>query len=427
MRIQLIIPRDLTYRAGGGLFGKANSYAALTLTTLAALVPEELEAEISLLDEGVDDRDVDFMADLIAISVVSAGAPRAYEIAKEARDRGIHVALGGYHVTNCPEEASSHADTIFVGPAEETWPRFLRDREAGQAGARYESPRLPDLAGQPWPRRDLLKPNAYLPYATVFASRGCANQCAFCAVSLQLEGRRLQRPIGEVIAEIESLGTRKLIFLDPNFHGDRDYARQLMGALRPLGVQWGCLTEVQVGNDIPTLRLMRDSGCIGALVGFESLCSRTLLAMNKPANRVQDYLAAVSGFHDHGISVLGCFVFGFDNEGPDVFARTVEFVNKSGLDLPRYAILTPFPGTPLHATMVRQNRITCRDLEKYDCRHVVFEPRGMSAAQLQSGFRFAWMQSYRSRDIIKRVWRAKGNRVLTLLGNASMSRFARGQ
>jgi radical SAM superfamily enzyme YgiQ (UPF0313 family) len=425
MRIQLIIPRDLTYRVDGGLFNRTNSYPALTLTTLAALVPDDIEADISLLDEGVDATPIDFSADLIGISVLSAAAPRAYEIARQARSHGVHVVLGGYHVTNCPEEAAVNADTIFVGPAEDTWPRFLSDWQAGRSAERYETHKLPQLAGQPWPRRDLLKRGAYLPYATLFASRGCACQCSFCNVSQHLRGRRLQRPVREVIAEIEALHTRKVIFLDPYFHGDREYARQLMLALRDLRLRWGCLTCVGVGNDPETLRLMQDSGCLGVLVGFESLCNLSLQEMSKPVHDIQGYMSAVAGFRDHGMSVLGCFVFGFDHDTPDIFQRTVDFVEQSGMDLARYAVLTPFPGTPLFAQMEAQGRIISRDLQDYDCQHVVFQPRGMSVAQLQKGYQYAWLQTYRTWAIARRIWRAGANHGLALLSNISMARYCR--
>ena len=425
MHIQLIIPRDLTYRAHGGLFRRGTAYPALTLTTLAGLVPDDIEAEISLLDEGVDDHPVDYTADVIGITVLTAAAPRAYEIADEARRRGVHVALGGYHVTNCPEEAAAHADTVFVGPAEDTWPRFLRDWRSGRAATRYESQRLPDLSDRPRPRRDLLKRGAYLPCATLFASRGCASRCSFCNVSLHLQGRRLQRPVAEVVAEIEELGNRQVIFLDPNFHGDRDYARALMRALRGRGLRWGCLTTVGVGRDRAMLRLMQESGCLGVLVGFESLCGASLLEMKKPGNDIADYLSAVSGFREHGMSVLGCFVFGFDNDTPDVFARTVDFVKRSRMDLARYAVLTPFPGTPLHARLEGEGRIIGCELQDYDCQHVVFRPRGMSVAQLQEGYRYAWRRTYGFLDIARRLWRTRSHLGLALMTNLAMARFCR--
>jgi len=425
MRILLVNPRDNAYRPRRSAFARSVSYPALTLTTIAGLVPPELDAEVRILDEGVDETPIDFDVDVMGITVLAATSSRAYRIADEARRRGVHVVLGGYHASCRPEEAADHADTVIEGQADDSWPAFLRDFAAGRARARYTQDRLPDISGRPLPRRDLLKPGAYLPAMSIAASRGCRNGCRFCADSQYLGRQRIARPIVEVVAEIEQQRAKQLIFLDPNFHGDRDYSKELMRALEPLGVSWYCLSTVGTGLDEETLGLMRSSGCRGALVGFESVCQRSLGSMKRAGNRVERYHQALAGFRRHRISVLGCFVLGFDDDERTIFDETLDFVLHADLDLVRYAVLTPLPGTALHDELAGRGRIIEHDLTRYDFQHVVFEPARMSPQELRDGLSRCWRETYRPRRIARRVLRARQDRVLTLMVNLAFTRYYR--
>ena len=224
MKIALVSPKGPLYRHRGGIFRRSLRYAPLTLTTLAALVPPDLDPEFILVDEGIDDVDLDLRADVIGMTVITGTAPRAYELAAHFRSRGIPVILGGPHVTLVPDDAQPHADSIVVGYAEDTWPEALRDLAAGRLGPRYDQQHGLSLAGRPFPRRDLLPGGRFLTNNVFEATRGCIHNCDFCVVPAAWGRKPYQKPVADVVADIRQHGARKLIFVDLNLIADRDYA-----------------------------------------------------------------------------------------------------------------------------------------------------------------------------------------------------------
>ena len=403
MRILLIMPSGSIHRHKSGNFKKVLRYAPLTLTTLAALVPEELEAEIRLVDEGVETLDEGFDADLVGITAITGTSPRAYTIADEARRRSIPVVLGGVHPTLMPQEAEQHADAVVVGFAEKTWPRLLRDFKNGRMKKFYGPADDLSLEGLPIPRRDLLRKNRYITVNSVYATRGCPNRCRFCVIPVVWGQKSYFRPIREVIGEIEALEGRDLVLIDPNLVSDREYAKGLFEALIPLQKKWYGLATTEVTNDDELFQLLVRSGCKGLFMGFESVSQNTLNEIDKGFNPVNRYRDIVSKLHDHGIAIQGAFVFGFDSDGPTVFERTVELIAKLKIDLPRYSVFTPFPGTPVFETLSSQGRITETNWALYDGQHVVFRPKGMSPDRLQEGLHWAWSETYKLTSIIKRI------------------------
>lgn len=402
LRIVLISPRGPLYRHRTGIWKKSMRYAPLTLTTLASLVPKELDAEVILVDEGICDIDRDMRADLIGISVITGTAPRSYELADHFRRRGIPVVLGGVHPTLKPEEAGCHADAFVVGYAERTWPQLLRDFIDGRMQVRYDQGRDLSLAGLPFPRRDMLPARDYTTVHTIEATRGCIHHCEFCVVPAAW-GRPLQKPVGDVVADIRQMRPRRLIFLDLNLIADIAYAKELFAALVPLKIRWGGLATTTIAWDDELLDLAARSGCRGLLLGFESLSQESLEETRKGFNMRKDYHFVVQQLHARRIAIMGCFVFGFDHDGKDAFGRTVEFVNDANIDLPRYAILTPFPGTPLFDRLKREGRILTEDWSLYDGQHVVYQPARMTPEELVHGAEWAWKRTYGFRSITKRV------------------------
>jgi len=403
IKVALISPKGPLYRHRGGIWKKSLRYQPLTLTTLAALIPEELPIEVELFDEGIADVPLDLDADLIGMTVITGTAVRAYQLADHFRRRGVAVVLGGPHVTLIPEDAAPHADTVVVGYAEDSWPQLLRDFASRQLKPRYDQQRGLNLADRPFARRDLLPNNRYLTNNVFEATRGCIHNCDFCVVPTAWGRKPFQKPVEQVIADIRQHGARKLIFVDLNIIADREYALKLFTALIPLKVQWYGLATVLLAEDFELLKLAERSGCKGLLMGLESISAQNLRQNHKVFNSPDKFARVVERLHEHGIALQGCFVFGLDHDGPDVFLKTAEFAVQAKIDLPRFAIVTPFPNTALYKRLESEGRILTRNWELYDGQHVVFQPAKLTVEELQFGTETAWKYAYSFGSIIRRI------------------------
>jgi radical SAM superfamily enzyme YgiQ (UPF0313 family) len=424
MRVALLSPKGPLYRNRGGIFKKSLRYQPLTLTTLAALAPPELGIDFVLHDEGIEDVPPDLDADLVGLTTITGSSSRAYELARHYRARGIPVVLGGPHVTLMPDEAMQHADAVCVGYAEETWPQLLRDFAAGQMLGRYDQGPHFTLTNLPFPRRDLLDGRSFLTQAVFEATRACAHDCEFCVVPTAWGRKQFQKPVGHVIADIKRVGARRIIFIDLNLISDRAYAAELFEALVPLDVRWFGLSTSLIGRDRALMELMARSGCSGLLIGLESICEASLGDIRKRFNDPALYRTLIADLHALGISVQGCFVFGHDHDTPDVFERTVQFCIDAAIDLPRFAILTPFPGTPLYHRFEREGRILTANWERYDGQHVVFRPQQMSPAELQSGHERAWRDVYSCWSIARRLAAARTQLPIAIMANLGYRYYA---
>lgn len=424
MRVALISPKGPLYRSRGGIFRKSLRYQPLTLTTLAALAPAELGIEFLLHDEGIEDIPLDLDVDLVGLTTITGSAGRAYELAAHFRSRGIPVVLGGPHVTLLPDEASQHADAICVGYAEETWPQLLRDFAAGHTRRRYEQGHDFALTNLPFARRDLLDGRNFITQAVFEATRACAHDCEFCVVPTAWGRKQFQKPVGHVVEDIRRVGAKRIIFIDLNLISDRTYAAKLFEALIPLNVRWFGLATSLIGRDRALMELMARSGCSGLLIGFESIFEASLDDSRKRFNDPSLYRALIDDLHALGISIQGCFVFGHDHDTLDVFDRTVQFSIDAAIDLPRYAILTPFPGTPLHRRLDQSGRITTRNWELYDGQHVVFAPKHMTPEQLQAGHERAWRSVYSYSSIARRIGRARVQLPIAIMANLGYRYYA---
>lgn len=424
MKVALLSPKGPLYRKRGGIFKKSLRYQPLTLTTLAALAPKELDVQFQLIDEGIDDIPLDLEADLIGVTVITGTAPRAYELSRHFRSRGIPIVLGGPHVTLMPDEAMQNADSICTGYAEQSWPRLLRDFAAGRMQRRYEQGPDFTLENSPIPRRDLLDGRNFLTQAVFEATRACAHNCEFCVAPTAWGRKQFQKPVELVVADIRSVGRRKIIFIDLNLISDRLYAEQLFQALVPLDIHWFGLSTSLIGRDPDLMKLMARSGCKGLLIGFETISKGSLGDAGKRFNDPTDYHRLVADLHRHGISIQGCFVFGLDHDTPDAFDETARFVIDTAIDLPRFAILTPFPGTPLFNRFNSQSRILTRNWELYDGQHVVFQPKSMSIQELQEGHERTWKKVYSLGSIARRIGRSRTQLPIAVMANLGYRYYA---
>lgn len=402
MKIAFLAPAGAMHRFNGS-FGKSLHYAPLTLTALAALIPPELNAEASIYDETAGTIPLDLEADIICITCITGTAPRCYAYAGHFRRRGIPVVLGGVHPTMMPNEAAQHADSVITGFAEYTFPQMLLDFAAKRLKPLYTQGCGFSIAGRPTPRRELLNKKRYITTNTVEAVRGCSLPCTFCAYPAAFGKTVYKRPVNEVVAEIEELDCKVVVFPDVNLIADREHAIKLFTALIPLKKIWLGLATSSVSIDAELIDIFSKSGCKGLLIGFESVCQESQQYVNKGVNKVNDYEELMKRMHHAGILVQGCFAFGADNEDASVFERTFEMVQRAKIDLPRYSILTPFPGTEYYRQLESENRITERDWAMYDVEHCVYKPALMTHEQLEEGTAWAWKETYKPGSIAKRL------------------------
>jgi radical SAM superfamily enzyme YgiQ (UPF0313 family) len=372
---------------------KYSLFPPLGLATLAAYLGEDDVVELQ--DEHVETLDLDDEPDLVVIQVYITSAFRAYRLADHYRRRGAYVVLGGLHVTSLPEEAAAHADSIFRGPGEDTWPAFLADLRAGRPQPVYRS-RVRSLERLPPIRRDLIKRGLYLVPNSIVVSRGCPHACDFCYKEAFFQGGSgfYTQRVDAALAEIERLPGRHLYFLDDHLLGDARFAAALFDGMRGLGRLWQAAGTVQSVLRPGLLEKAAACGLRSLFVGFETLNPDSLRARGKFQNLHRDYGAAVRRLHDLGVMVNGSFVFGMDEDDASVFERTVAWAVKSGIETATFHILTPYPGTALFQKMEAEGRIRHRNWDLYDTRHVAYEPRGMSVETLAAGYWRAYRDFY---------------------------------
>lgn len=405
MQIEFIYPtRDRLSRSSNAVNSKKRKalFPPLNLCVLAALTPPDVE--VSLTDENNSTIDFEKPVDLVAITSMSCTAPRMYAIADAFRRRGVPVVLGGSHVSVLPDEAAEHADAVVVGEADDMWRDVVEDARAGSLRRVYRSSVLPSMQNLPIPRRDILKRDGYYFPNTVQTSRGCPFRCSFCSVPLYSGNRYRFRPIDDVVKEISLLeGTNIIGFTDDNIMGDRQRAKELFRALKPLKILWGGQIDMMAAEDDEILHLAHESGCRGVFVGIESISRQSVLEANKGFNHPEKYLQTIRRIHRHGIRILGSFVFGFDHDDEDVFDRTVDFAIKAKLELAQFSILTPLPGTPLYHKLEAEGRLLTKDWWSYSLGEVVFKPAKMSPEALKQGQIRAWKRFYKVKSIVSRT------------------------
>ncbi|MBE6639492.1 MAG: radical SAM protein [Ruminococcaceae bacterium] len=427
MKIALLSPAGAMHRYNG-MFHKGLHYAPITLALLAALVPKELNADVVIYDETAEAIPLDTDATVIAITCITGTSSRCYRFADYFRSLGKTVLLGGVHPTLMPEEAAEHADAILLGLGEKTFPKALIDIRNGCLKPIYRGEGCADIANRPLPRKDLLKKKKYITLNTVEAVRGCNHTCTFCAYPAAFGKKVITRPIEEVIAEIKSFKGKEVIFPDVNLIADVKYAKELFTAMIPLKKWWFGLTTTAIGHNDELLDIFKKSGCKGLLVGFESVNQETQQGIHKGVNRVGEYKELMDKLHRKGIMVMGCFAFGADEDGPDVFKRTVELCIEAKIDLPRFSIITPFPGTEFYRELESEGRIIERNFAMYDVEHCVYQPKQMTKEELEAGIAWAWKETYSLKNIIKRLdfTKIKTVKSIYMLVNIGYRKYAKG-
>ncbi|MGE5834113.1 MAG: B12-binding domain-containing radical SAM protein [Acidobacteriota bacterium] len=374
---------------------KYSLFPPLGLATLAAYLAPDDEAVLE--DEHVMPLDFRGWFDLVVIQVYITNARRAYRLADSYRAAGAFVALGGLHVTSLPDEAAQHADAIFIGPGEQTFPRFLADLRAGRPERRYVSTSDRTLDRLPPIRRDLIQRRRYLVPNSIVVTRGCPQHCDFCYKDAFFEGGRsfYTQRVDDALAEISRLPGRHLYFLDDHLLGDRRFATALFDGMRGMNrlFQGAATVDSILRGDL--IERAAEAGLRSIFVGFETLSPDNLVRSNKRQNLGRDYAAVTNRLHSLGVMINGSFVFGMDDDDEDVFRRTVDWAIEHGVTTATFHIQTPYPGTRLFARMEAEGRIVTRDWDRYDTRQVVYRPARLTPEALKAGYDWAYREFYR--------------------------------
>ncbi|HMP94643.1 MAG TPA: radical SAM protein, partial [Phnomibacter sp.] len=400
MKVKMILPALAEAESPFWRPIKYSLFPPLGLATLAAyLSPHD---EIDLQDQHVETLNLNDYPDLVVIQVYITNAYRAYQIANHYRTRGAYVLLGGLHVTALPEEAMPHANTIFMGPGEDTFPQFLKDFRQGKPKKLYRSA-VRTLHHIPPVRRDLITRHLYLVPNSIVVSRGCPHHCTFCYKDAFFEGGRsfYTQAVDDALAEIDRLPGRHLYFLDDHLLGNEKFANALFDGMQGMNRVFQGASTVDAILRGNLIEKAAEAGLRSVFVGFETLSAANLQQSNKKQNLARNYTEAINRLHSLGILINGSFVFGLDDDDADVFKRTVDWGVQHALTTATYHILTPYPGTQLYKQMEQQGRLLTKNWDLYDTRHVVYKTTRLTAQALEEGYHWAYSQFYSWSNIVK--------------------------
>lgn len=418
MRIRIIDPsyyqRD----------GNPARYPKLWVTGLTAVHLAALSAghDVDVSFDVFGEPDYDEPLDLVAITAMGPQLIRALDIADEYRRRGTQVVIGGYQASMVPDFVAPRVDALVIGEAEPVWPQVLADAARRALAPRYDGRSGAMLRGLPPPRYDLLQRDRHSRLMPVEATRGCPKVCTYCAIADRYKGGARTRPIAEVLRDVRAViarGSRDIFFVDSNLIGDLDYARELLRALRPLGIRWTSQVTTEIGAAPDVLDLARDSGCELLSIGFESINQHSLRSVAKGFNKVDQYRRIIDAIMQRGIHVNALIMYGLDDDRDDVFIRTAEFFAAAGISLLDCFILVPMPGTRLFDKMKQDGRLLTEDFRCYDVTNVVFRPRHMAPETLSRGLWRSFQHFYSRRSIARRMtrnWRSSAYAWAALLG-----------
>jgi len=379
----------------------------LAVAQLAGLTPPAWERV--LYDDRLERIPYDEPTDLVAISVETYTARRAYQISERFRRRGVPVVMGGFHVTLVPDEVAAHADAIVVGEAECVWPKLLEDLRLGRLQKRYQAEQRPDLAGI-FPDRAIYAGKKYMDLALVETGRGCRLSCDFCSITAFFKRSYTARPVEDVIKEVSGLHRRNVFFVDDNLAVDRTRTQALLKALAPLKIRWAGQVSVHVAADAELLGAMYESGCMGVLIGFESLEPGSPALAGKGLQGAASYDDAMERFAEHRIAVYGTFVFGYDPDTVSALRAAMDFASRHRLFFAAFNHLVPFPGTPLYRRLRDERRLLHEAwwLEPgYRFGDVAFKPEQGAPAELADICLQARRDFYAMPQVFKRAlnWR----------------------
>ncbi|CUU48686.1 B12-binding domain-containing radical SAM protein [Clostridium beijerinckii] len=422
MKIKLIQPAMMPRPMDTKL--KTRMSPSLALLTIANLTPKEHEVIIE--NENVENIDFDENVDLVAITVTVDVMNRAVEISKEFQKRGVKVIAGGIHITADPEGAANSFDAIIIGMAERVWEKVLKDVENNSIKKIYydmENIRGNEIVS---PDYGMIDNKKYLYTNIISTSRGCPFKCDFCYNSCAKSIKTyINRPIEDVIKDIKVLKTKHIMFIDDNFIGNPKWTKELLKEIKPLKLKWNAAVTSNIVDMPELLDEMKEAGCQSLFIGFESINSKSIESVHKIQNSVSRYEKLVDEIHKRGIMINASFVFGLDEDDAEIFKSTLEWIVKNKIETVTSHIMTPYPGTKLYSSLLKENRIVDHNLSNYNTSHVVYKPKNMTAEELYDGYLWIYKEVYTLKNIIKRLPKSKKQWIPFLAFNLLYRKFGK--
>ncbi len=400
--MKLLIIGPSRYNDDGSIL-KRNKvpFPRLNLIFLASLAPKNVD--VTTVDEIVEPLDIEADCDLVAITILTSQAVRAYDIADAFRKRGKKVVMGGIHVSALPEEAKQHADSIVIGEADYLWETIINDFKDNDLKPIYKCEKLHDLKGLPIPRYDLVKKGGYMTSTLpVWASRGCPHNCDFCTVTKFFGNTYRFRPVDDVVRDIKASGSKRFFFIDDNIIANRKYSEELFTKLIPLKIRWNGQSTINIGKFPELCSLASRSGCFFLCIGIESINQESLKTVSKGQNNVSDYYKYLKTIKDNGLSVQLSMIVGFDKDDETIFDNTLKFVSDIKPHLVSLNVPIPYPGTTFTKNLENAGRILHKDWSQYRVGKVVFKPKLLSRDELETKAASTFKKLYSLNSIISR-------------------------
>lgn len=377
----------------------------LTLSLIGGMTPEEHEV---MIIEEVHNQTIDFDidVDLVGITIMTQTAIRGYQIANEFKKRDKTVVFGGIHATVLPNEAILFGDAVVIGEVENgLWEKVINDALEFRLQKFYKLDNYPVLDNYITPRRDLIKTSAgKFGIAPVETSRGCPYKCDFCTVPNSFGSKQRHKSIDLIIKDIESIQEKAIFFIDDNITISKKFAKELFTRMIPLRKTWVGQASINIVNDKELMIFARRSGCKGLLIGFESMTETGICKYKKTFSTFDENVDAVKKLQDNGIMTMASFVFGLDDDGPQVFENTYNFIRKAKPAFLQACALTPYPGTDVFTRMKQENRILTDNWNQFDAKKVIISPKSMTTAELQAGYTNIKDQTYSYKSILTRAF-----------------------
>ncbi|WP_289053540.1 B12-binding domain-containing radical SAM protein [Carboxylicivirga marina] len=376
----------------------------LSFPLLAAITPDNWTVQIKI--EIIEEVDFDTDADLVGIGAMGVAIFRAIDLAKKFKEKGKTVIMGGYMPSITPWFVQDHCDSIIIGDAEISYLKLLKDFEStGKVQKTYNNP-IKDLKNLPIPEYKLLLDKKIGFMLPVQAGRGCPKLCSFCSIACLYKGKYLTRPVDEVlrdIRQIKNLGFKYFYLIDDNIAGNQIYLEELCKKIKPLKMKWGSQCSIELANNPDLLKLVAKSGCRILSLGIESLSQEGLNDMKKKWVKSEQHEVILKKITKAGILPATEMIVGIKGDTPDSIRETFKLIMRTKVPIPKFYIMTPFPGTKLFEEYKQKGKLVHEDYSKYTTAFCIHYPEKFSPEELETIYWWMYKKVYTPFNILRRT------------------------